>query len=110
MMGADGLKEKIKRNIDGKKVGFTEMFSRYGNKYLRITPEVAAELKSFRASTASMLIKANFGKDIDVQRIIAKTGGSLRNIYNEYQKQMAGTRQAELVVEALVYNNKIKRL
>ncbi|MEG0949708.1 MAG: ATP-binding protein, partial [Bacteroidales bacterium] len=38
MMGADGLKEKINRAIEGKKVGYTEMFSRYGERYSKVTP------------------------------------------------------------------------
>ena len=38
MMGADGLKEKINRSIECKKVGYTEMLSRYGDKYSKVTP------------------------------------------------------------------------
>ena len=33
MMGADGLKEKINRSIECRKVGYTEMLSRYGDRY-----------------------------------------------------------------------------
>ena len=36
MMGADGLKEKINRSIDCKKVGYTEMLSRYGGRIIHI--------------------------------------------------------------------------
>ena len=38
MMGADGLKEKIRRSIDGKKVGYTEIFSRFGKRYGKVVP------------------------------------------------------------------------
>ncbi len=39
MMGADGLKAKINRSIECNKVGYAEMFSRYGDRYSRITPD-----------------------------------------------------------------------
>lgn len=39
MMGADGLKEKINRSIECKKVGYTEMLSRYGDRYSKVTPD-----------------------------------------------------------------------
>ncbi|KAA6312859.1 hypothetical protein EZS27_036275, partial [termite gut metagenome] len=38
MMGADGLKEKIRRSIAGKKVGYTELFSRFGKRYGKAVP------------------------------------------------------------------------
>ena len=47
MMGADGLKEKINRAIEGKKVGYTEMLSRYGDTYSKVTPDDAREREKF---------------------------------------------------------------
>ena len=47
MMGADGLKEKINRAIEGKKVGYTEMLSRYGDSYSKVTPDDAQEREKF---------------------------------------------------------------
>lgn len=38
MMGADGLRAKIERSIDCCKVGYTELFSRFGDAYRKVTP------------------------------------------------------------------------
>lgn len=89
MMGADGLKEKIRRSIDYKKVGYTELFSRYGGRYQRITPDGSKEQDKFNRLQASLIIKANAPENTDVQTIIAKTNGSLRRIYTELTKLSA---------------------
>ncbi len=89
MIGADGLKEKMRRSIDLKKVGYTELFSRYGGKYQRISPENTSEQQKFNRLQAALIIQANAPKKVDVQRIIAKTNGSLRRIYTELSKLSA---------------------
>lgn len=38
MMGADGLKAKINKGIKNHKVGFAELFSRYSEKFITLTP------------------------------------------------------------------------
>jgi hypothetical protein len=38
MMGADGLKAKIERNLEHLKVGYAEILSRMGNRFQKITP------------------------------------------------------------------------
>ena len=86
MMGADGLKEKIRRSIDCKKVGFTELFSRYGIRYQRATPEAAEDRDRFNTAQAALIIKANAPEGGDVNKVIAKTNGSLRRIYIELTK------------------------
>ena len=43
MMGADGLKEKMHRAINNRKVGYTEIFSRFGKRYGRVIPIDKAE-------------------------------------------------------------------
>lgn len=86
MMGADGLKEKIRRAIDNKKVGYTELFSRYGKRYQRCTPEGREELNSFTKTQAALIIRANAPKTVDVQKMLVKTDGSLRRIYTEISK------------------------
>jgi type II secretory pathway predicted ATPase ExeA len=86
MIGADGLKEKMRRAIDNKKVGFTELFSRYGKRYARITPEGREENERFARIQAAQIIKANAPSNVDVQKMLAKTDGSLRRIYTEISK------------------------
>lgn len=90
MMGADGLKEKMRRSIEFKKVGYTELFSRYGSRYQKITPDGSDELRKFSRLQAALIIKANTPSDTaDMQKLIMKTDGSLRRIYNELSKLSA---------------------
>jgi len=99
MMGADGLKERIRRSIDCKKVGFTELFSRFGKRYqtafvkLNKSGEVVRmsgdEQLTMLQNSAAMIIKANSAADVN--RLLHKTLGedgtpSLRRIYTEITK------------------------
>ncbi len=86
MMGADGLREKVRRAIDGKKVGYTELFSRYGNKYQKASPDSSQEMKSYKAVHASMIIKANAPEGVNIQQLIVKSDYSLRRIFDELRK------------------------
>jgi DNA transposition AAA+ family ATPase len=85
MMGADGLKEKVRRAIECKKVGYTEIFSRYGKRYGKITPDGKGENDIFIRTQAAMIIKAN-APEADARSLIAKTDGSLRRIFTEIKK------------------------
>ncbi len=86
MMGADGLKEKIRRSIDHKKVGYTELFSRYGNRYQKASPDSGEELKQFKSIHAALIIKANCTTEVNVQQLIVRTDYSLRRIADELRK------------------------
>lgn len=86
MLGADGLKEKIRRAKDNNKVGFAEIFSRFGSRYQRVTPDGKDELKRFTTLQAALIVKANAPKGTDVQQMLRDTEGSLRRINNEIKK------------------------
>lgn len=86
MLGADGLKEKIRRAKDNHKVGFAELFSRFGSRYQRITPEGREELVKFTQTQAGLIVKANAPKGTDIQQMVRAANGSLRRIYNEVNK------------------------
>lgn len=95
MMGADGLKAKIESNMGRKKVGYVEIFSRYGGRYdkegrikmQKVTPDGGDDKKRFTRKQVAMIGKAN--NIVDAQGLYAKTGGSLRRIYTEIQKLKA---------------------
>ena len=92
MMGADGLKEKINRSINSKKVGYTEIFSRFGKRYGKVIPIGKEESEKLLQLTAAMIIKVNAPADIDVNKVLKRTIGednipSLRRIYKEISKQ-----------------------
>lgn len=91
MMGADGLKAKIQRSIDCKKVGYTEIFSRFGKRYGKVVAE-GEEGREMMKATAAMIAKANDAEDVG--KLLRKTMGddgmpSLRRIYKELRKQRA---------------------
>lgn len=91
MMGADGLKAKIHRSINAQKIGYTEMFSRFGKRYGRVVPPGKDDRNRFLQTTAAMIIKANAPENVDVNVILKKTIGddelpSLRRIYKEISK------------------------
>lgn len=86
MMGADGLKEKINRSIECKKVGYTEMLSRYGDRYSKVTPDDGRERDAFLAEQASIVAKVNAPSGTDIAAIVRRTGGGLRRVYTEIEK------------------------
>ena len=91
MMGADGLKEKIRRAINCKKVGYTEIFSRFGKRYGKVIPVAREESEKMLQASAAMIIKANSAVGTDVNRLLKGTLGddnvpSLRRIYKELTK------------------------
>ena len=89
MMGADGLKEKINRAIEGKKVGYTEMFSRYGDSYSKVTPDDGKERTKFLKAQAAIVAKVNAPAGTDVLKLVNLSGGGLRRLYTEIEKLKA---------------------
>ncbi|MEI3469516.1 MAG: ATP-binding protein [Bacteroides intestinalis] len=86
IMGADGLKEKINRSIECKKVGYTEMLSRYGDRYSKVTPDDGKERDQFLKEQARVVAKVNAPADADIAQIVRKSGGGLRRVYTEIEK------------------------
>ena len=86
MMGADGLKEKINRSIDCKKVGYTEMLSRYGGRFSKVTPDDGKEREAFLMRQAVIVAKVNAPAEADVSDIVRRTNGGLRRVYTEIEK------------------------
>lgn len=85
-MGADGLREVIRRGIERKQVGYIETFSRYGSRYQVATPAGKEDKKKFILQQAAQIIEANKPETVDAQQILVKTEGSLRRIYTELSK------------------------
>jgi hypothetical protein len=90
MMGAEGLEESVRRSINNKKVGYTELFSRFGKKYGKAIPVSSEEKIRMLQVTAAMIIRAN-APGADVRRVLKGILGedgtpSLRRIYTEIMK------------------------
>lgn len=73
MTGAEGLRAKILRFLELEKVGFAEMFSRYGSDFGRITPASEIERKKFLAHDAAMIIQANAPTGASVNKILQQS-------------------------------------
>ena len=86
MMGADGLQEKMNRAIEGRKVGYTEMLSRFGGTYSRVTPDDGREREKFLRAQVAIVAKANTPKGTDIMRLVGASGGGLRRVYTEIEK------------------------
>lgn len=97
MMGADGLKYKIDRNRNLQKVGFTEIFSRMGNKYQRITPAAEQERIAFLKKEVAAITIANQSR-YTPREMFLKTGGSLRRVYIEIRREKADLKNIEVAV------------
>ncbi len=85
MMGADGLAEKINRSIDCKKVGYTEMFSRYGDKYAKVTPSDAKNREAFLREQVRIVAELNAPSNVNIDDIVRKSGVSLRSLYTKLE-------------------------
>lgn len=86
MMGADGLKQKINRQYNLKKVGFAEILDRFGNDYKKVSPDGKEAVKEFDLQQVALISKAN-KSEITPLKMYAKTFGSLRKVRTEIEKQ-----------------------
>lgn len=86
MMGADGLEQKIDRQKDLKKVGYTEIFDRYGNGYKKVTPNGKDALREFNMAQIALVSQAN-KSNVTPTIMYGKTLGSLRKVRVEIEKQ-----------------------
>ncbi|MGM9759693.1 MAG: ATP-binding protein [Parabacteroides sp.] len=85
MMGANALRSKIDSMIERKRVGYEEIFSRYGQRYQRITPESESDYRDFAMAQVAMVAKAN-GSQLPPTKMYAATEGSLRRVHTEITK------------------------
>lgn len=91
MMGADGLAAKINRNVEGKKVGYAEIFSRYGGRYSRVTPDQEDDRKAFLLEQARQVASVNAPAGSDIGVIVRRSQGGLRRVYTEIEKLKRNT-------------------
>lgn len=90
MLGADGLKHKIEKGRDLFKVGFAEIFRRYGKRYQRVSPQGKDLSDEFMRKQFALVSQANGVKDI--KEMYAKSGGSLERIRIEVEKRQVNAR------------------
>lgn len=70
MMGADGLKAKIEKGINSKKVGYAEIFRRFSDEFIKLTPNGVADRKAFKYELLTQVAKANCKTSVDYERLV----------------------------------------
>ncbi len=85
MMGADGLEAKFDRGRNCRKVGYAEIFRRYGSGYKKAMPHSTDEKMAFRNSEIVAIIKANLPA-ADINTVLKKCNGSLTRAKIEVHK------------------------
>lgn len=89
MMGADGLRRKIERGIQNKKVGYKELFSRYSERYTTIVPNNRNEKINFYKQLITDVLNANMKNKAKLSEIVK------RCLVNDEDGNIGGLRRAE---------------
>lgn len=85
LLGADGLQAKIERNIEWRTVGFSEIFSRMGEKFPKAVEMGKKEREEYLLRQVMLVAKANAPEGADYKAIARRAGG-LRRVYTEIMK------------------------
>jgi DNA transposition AAA+ family ATPase len=72
LMGADGLRKKIERGIEGKKVGFKELFSRYSERFTSIVPSGKDDKQAFYRKLITQVLTVNMTDTSNLNNIVRK--------------------------------------
>lgn len=87
MLGADALRVKIENGMNLKRVGFEEMFSRYGAKFQRCIGEGEdATTEEDMQLQAALIAKLNAPRGANIHSLVARSEGSLRRLWGEIVK------------------------
>ena len=89
LMGAEGLREFIKKGMRNKKVGFAEIFSRFSERYTTIVPVDVHEKQDFYRQLITDVLQANCDK-ADVIKTV-----TLKCLRKEENNNIGGLRRAE---------------
>lgn len=83
MMGADGLRAKIEKGVNSKKVGYAEIFSRFSDEFIKLTPSGVDDKKAFRYELLKQVATANHKGQRPVEELIMqcmKKDATLRHL------------------------------
>lgn len=96
MLGADGLRNKIDRGINHKKVGYREIFSRFSGKYSSVVPTDRNERMQFYRDLITDVLNANVSDKDLIPSLVSKC------LKNDGRGEIGGLRRAESL---LILNN-----
>lgn len=83
MMGADGLRNKIERGINGRKVGYAEIFSRFSDSFVKIVPQGKEDKEAFYKQLLGDVANANLTNKAQLHTLVRaclKKGSTLRHL------------------------------
>lgn len=94
MMGADGLRDKIDRGYRNKRLGFAEIFSRFSDRYTRVTPLGKEERMRFYHRLVQQVLTANIKPEHEdeMPQILKKC------LVNDNLQRIGGLRRAESIL------------
>jgi len=91
LMGADGLRAKMERNISNKKVGWAELFSRFNERYDSVVPRERNERIAFYEKLITDVLTVNMKDKSQLKSIVRKC------LTND-SGRISGLRRAETLV------------
>lgn len=91
MMGADGLRAKIDRGYNNKRLGYAEIFSRFSEKYSSVVPNGKDDKRAFYKKLISDVLYANMNENErqELPQIVK------RCLVNDNRGRLGGLRRAE---------------
>ena len=92
LVGADGLREKIRRGIDARKVGFKEIFSRFSGNFTSCVPIGDQDKKAFYKKLLTDVLDVNMENKSQMDVVIR------RCIANDMDGNAGGLRRAESMI------------
>jgi hypothetical protein len=92
MIGADGLRAKINRGVTNQKVGYRELFSRFGSKYSTVVPKNQQEKTFFYRKLIRDVLAANMQDNALIDEVIKKC------IAKDAEDNIGGLRRAESIL------------
>lgn len=72
MMGADGLRSKIEKGINSKKVGYREIFSRYSDEFIKVVPTGIKDRQVFYTQLVGDVAGVNLGDKSIINKLVQK--------------------------------------
>ncbi|MDO9554563.1 ATP-binding protein [Rhodonellum sp.] len=92
LMGADGLRSKIERGINSRKVGYRELLSRYSDKFMKIIPTDRTERLAFYRKMVSDVLSVNITNKTKLPGLVNKC------LASDASGDIGGLRRAETLL------------
>ncbi|MEO7212623.1 AAA family ATPase [Mucilaginibacter sp.] len=97
MMGAEGFRKVIERGIKNDVPGYREFFNRYGNKFMKVTPDGKADRVLFYEKLVKDVLSMNM-KDMRLMNRIIKKCLSTDEVNDDEGNKIGGLRQAKTLL------------